>query len=94
MPTLDQKRFFWEWILKMSSAYIAHDMLVILHYFRASPLKDQAEAFEDGKNRAISTLQAQIDRIKSYTHDDYKKCYCIEEVKTRFNPSSDDPIDY
>lgn len=47
-------------------------------FFVASELPDLDAAFEDGKQRAIHSLEARIDRVKLTTRRDYNKAFGLE----------------
>lgn len=63
----------------MSSGLHGSDIQFLHPYYVASDLKDLDAAFEDGKQRAIATLEKQIARIKSLSRADYNKYHGIEE---------------
>ncbi|HEV2540249.1 MAG TPA: hypothetical protein VGU03_11130 [Frateuria sp.] len=50
-------------------------------FFVASELPDLDDAFEDGKQRAIRSLEARIDRVRITTRADYNKAFGIEPDK-------------
>jgi hypothetical protein len=52
-------------------------------FFVASDLPDLDAAFEDGKQRAISSLEARIARIRTTTRADYNKAFGIEMERAR-----------
>ena len=47
-------------------------------FFVASELADLDAAFEDGKQRAIRSLEARIERVKQTTRSDYNKAFGLE----------------
>lgn len=52
-------------------------ILQYLHpFYVASDLPDLDDAFEDGKARAIRTLERQVEQIKAATRADYERAFC------------------
>jgi hypothetical protein len=51
-------------------------------FFAASEQKDLDAAFEDGKARAIRSLEARIERVRNTTRADYNKAFGIDEKVT------------
>jgi hypothetical protein len=49
-------------------------------YFVASDAEDLADAFEEGKQRAIRVLEKQISMVRIMTLDDYRRELCPQEI--------------
>lgn len=47
-------------------------------FYVASDIKDLDAAWEDGKQRAIQTLEHRIERVGAATRREYNRAHCID----------------